>query len=121
MKSCSYCKVERSDEDFVNARGRICRTCSSCREYQLKRWHNYSPEVKAHIDQEKRKYAKGYYNNNKEACLEAIKKHHMKNRETINEWRSSGCECECGCIVRNDYVFAHRKTNKHKKLLMKNQ
>ena len=34
--------------------------------------------------------------------------------ETYTEWyKKSNSKCECGCIVKTNYMYKHRQTKKH--------
>tara|TARA_R110000822_G_scaffold75122_2_gene180521 strand:- start:719 stop:1291 length:573 start_codon:yes stop_codon:yes gene_type:complete len=59
------------------------------------------------------KYNKKYRENNKEK----IKKWRIDNYEIINKKRKEKLICECGSIVKREYLTKHKKTKKHQLLL----
>jgi hypothetical protein len=60
-------------------------------------------------------YSKEYRKNNKEKIQEYNKKYKTTNKEKIYE----KIKCECGYIIRKDYIVKHRKTQKHICLMTK--
>ena len=51
---------------------------------------------------------------------EYIKQHQEQNKEKIKERRKEQIICVCGCPVRKDNLTRHRKTMKHRNILIKN-
>jgi len=45
--------------------------------------------------------------------------YYSKNKEHVDEWRRTECECECGAWVRKDGLANHQKRNIHKRNLLK--
>jgi hypothetical protein len=71
----------------------------------------------------KERYKK-HYENNKEKRSQQMKAHYEQNRDKISEQHkeyneqnrdkiSEQITCECGCIIRNDSLARHRKSQKH--------
>jgi hypothetical protein len=58
---------------------------------------------------------KKYYIENKEELSKKRKKKYLDNSKIIKQKET----CECGCLVRKTYIATHRKTEKHKKKLLK--
>jgi len=60
---------------------------------------------------------KEYRKNNKEKIAEYDKEYREKNKEAIKEYKSKKVTCECGCIITNDSLARHKKSNKHLALM----
>jgi hypothetical protein len=62
-------------------------------------------------------YKKLYYETNKENIKEKVNKYNEINKEKINLQFT----CDCGCKTSKKHKSRHEKSNKHLKLLEKNQ
>ena len=71
----------------------------------------YHHKNKERINQQSREY----YQNNKDKK----KQYEKDNEEKIRERKSQRIQCECGILVRRDNIAQHRKTKKHKDLIIK--
>ena len=78
--------------------------CEDNKEYINEKQKKYYEEHK----EERNEYAKKYRENNKEKISEKKKKYYENNKELNKK-----ITCECGAIVRKDYIAKHRKTKKH--------
>jgi len=67
------------------------------------------------IDNKEKK--KKYYKDNKEKLTEYHKQYYNDNKERRREYDKQKIKCECGCDIRKDYIFKHRKTKKHINLI----
>ena len=56
---------------------------------------------------------KKYRDSHKEQIYERIKKYAEANKDEINEKRKSKVTCECGAVVRHDYMVVHKRSIKH--------
>ncbi len=65
-----------------------------------------------HLEEEEIR-AKEYRQANKEACKERDRLKYLKNKEKL----SIKITCSCGCIVTNQCLREHKKTEKHIKLM----
>jgi hypothetical protein len=74
-------------------------------------YKNYSQENKVAISE----YKKVYRQENKVAAAEYDKARYQENKKMLAE----KVTCDCGSIVRRDYVSQHRKTKKHLALISK--
>ena len=54
-----------------------------------------------------------YYEENKDK----FKEYYEVNKEKIKEYKNKTYLCECGCEIRIDNKYNHKKTNKHLNLL----
>ena len=62
-------------------------------------------------------YCKQYYQQNKESIKKQKNEYYHKNKTTISAKRNVLVECECGCKVSKSNIAAHKKTQKHKRLM----
>lgn len=61
---------------------------------------------------------KEWYQDNKEDIAQREKKYREANREIINRrreqyYKNNRMTCECGSVIRRDYLRMHKKTKKH--------
>ncbi len=63
------------------------------------------------------KKKKIYREKNKEKLSKINKIYRTKNKEILSKKYKIKNICSCGCIVRNNEIRRHKRTNKHKKLL----
>ena len=49
----------------------------------------------------------------REVNKEKMKEYHQANKDKIKEYKKEKIECECGCIIRKDSMYRHRKSKKH--------
>jgi hypothetical protein len=86
----------------------------------------YNKEYREGNKEEISEYNKKHYENNKEKIKERNKKNKEKikerkikyyedNKEEILEKMKEKVECECGSVVRKDYLLKHKRTQKHQK------
>ena len=75
-----------------------------------KEWHKANKEK---INKQK----KEYYQANKEAIAQRDKEYYQDNRDKIKARKSIKMKCECGCEVRKDSIYKHRKSKKHERLM----
>lgn len=72
------------------------------------------------IEKNKERYLekrKEYRNKNKEIITEKMKEWHKNNKEFLKKKNSEIITCECGCLITNNSLTRHKKTNKHLKLM----
>lgn len=94
MKKCSKCGVLKEDEYFISEKGKVFKTCSSCRDY-IKR---YRKERAAKI--------KEYYRKNADKIVENNKKYNRKNIEKITAYLKKYRKDNNGRI--KEYLRLHR-------------
>jgi len=96
------------------------------KEYMKEYRKNWEEENK----EQRKEYKKYHYAKNKVEIKERKKKHYEENKVEIiekqkeynrkkNEKISEKVECECGSVVRKDYLQRHKRTQKHQKNLQK--
>ena len=56
---------------------------------------------------------KGWYNDNREKCLNNFKNNYYKNIEERKAYKTTPFECECGSTVCLNHKARHSKTSKH--------
>tara|TARA_R110000765_G_scaffold375852_1_gene466539 strand:- start:614 stop:1186 length:573 start_codon:yes stop_codon:yes gene_type:complete len=61
---------------------------------------------------------KQYRIKNKDKINAKSKQYHIDNREKILAIKQKKILCECGCISNKGHILRHRKTNKHKILML---
>ena len=61
---------------------------------------------------------KQYRNDNREKILEHKKNHYENNKQIILEKAKEKITCECGSIIRKDFMLKHEKTLKHKNFIL---
>ena len=64
-------------------------------------------------------YAKKYQINNREKIAERNAKYYETNKEKIKEKKAELIDCECGITITASSIYAHRKTEKHTRLMLK--
>jgi len=65
--------------------------------------------------------AREHYRANKEAINAKMREYKEANKEAINAKRAEKIQCECGASVSRCNISKHRKTDKHIKLMDKNE
>ena len=60
---------------------------------------------------------KGWYNDNRDKCLENLKSNYSKNIEDRKAYKSTPFKCECGSIVSLSHKARHLKSLKHQTYL----
>ena len=85
-------------------------------EQQKERYENNKQPKREYYETHKSKILeqqKERYENNKDKILEQQKERYNQNKDKILEQMKQQITCECGCIVRNDGLATHRKSQKH--------
>ena len=104
------------------------------REYvkqQMKEYYERNKEkIKQYLENNKehiKQQRKEYQENNKEQIKQQKKEYYEQNKERLNEQSKQYYEknkeqiiCVCGCPVRKVNLPRHRRTNKHRKILIQN-
>ena len=91
----------------------------------------YNKQYQENNKERLKEYDKQYYEQNREEFLERQKKHYEQNKEKIKERQKEYYErnkekhnkkiiCVCGCEIMARNKTAHRRTNKHRKILIRN-
>ena len=62
---------------------------------------------------------KEYNETHREELKEKCKRYTELHREQINKRRGEKLVCECGAVIRRDYMAEHRKSIKHKENIPK--
>jgi len=113
IKSYDVCRAHKKDRKHLEAYETlwICKT--KCVNKVLP------------IQYLKKQYQQEYHDANRDKLneygKEYSKKYHEANRDKINEKKKEKITCECGTTVIRSGLSTHRKTNKHKKLLLLNK
>ena len=89
---------------------RAYRSEEDKKTYQKEYWEN-NKEVLS-------KYYKLYSENNKEVLSKYHKLYNENNKERIKTRESQRIICECGCEIQKREIARHRKSKKHKKLML---
>ena len=90
------------------------RTAKEYREDNREHMKEYTKLWQENNKEYIREYNKQYYENNKEHTKEQYKQYREHNKEYIRE----KITCECGCIIARGAIARHRKTKKHKDLMI---
>jgi hypothetical protein len=61
---------------------------------------------------------KAHYEANKERLAKQNKEYKQNNREMVRAKANAKIECECGCSVGRSGISGHRKSKKHKELMI---
>ena len=64
---------------------------------------------------------KKYRDSHKEQIYERTKRYTEEHREELNEKRKLKITCECGAVVRHDYMVVHKRSTKHLDFLNKSK
>ena len=56
---------------------------------------------------------KQYRDSHKEQVYERVKTYTEEHREELNEKRKLKVTCECGAVIRHDYMTVHKRSTKH--------
>ena len=67
------------------------------------------------------KQMKEYHKKNKTELNKKKKIKWEENKDKINKERSKKITCECGTIISKSYNWEHKKSKKHKELLLENK
>ena len=90
------------------------------KEYNAKNKETISKQMKVYYSDNKERFSektKEYRAKNKETISKRNKKYYMENKEKNEAKAAVIITCECGCIVRKDFIYKHRKTQKHINLM----
>lgn len=66
-----------------------------------------------------KEYREQYYIDNKDCINEYSKEYYEAHMEKEKERKNEKIQCDCGCNITYSNMSKHKKTNKHKKLMLK--
>jgi hypothetical protein len=110
-KVCDKNNLEAYEQLWINKSKCVNKFNTFRIEYLSQK--EYREENKEVIYEQRKKYRE----KNKEVIYEKKKKYREKNKEVISEKKKIKTTCECGSIVKKDYLAKHKKTQKHIKYI----
>ena len=125
------CAINRKDRTHLNVWEQLwinrtkgccnkqdCFTIEYLQKFKNKKYREtHKEQIKKYSETHKeqiQEYRKKYRETHKEQVQESMKKYKEKNREK----EKYKITCECGSIVRKTDISTHRKTAKHKRLMI---
>jgi hypothetical protein len=87
---------------------------------QSKQYYERNKEQKKEYYENNKEKIKQYYEQNKEQIKERRKEYYEQNIEKIKQYQEEQIICVCGCPVRKVNLPRHRRTMKHRNILIEN-
>ena len=87
---------------------------------QQKQYYERNKEQKKEYYENNKEKIKQYYEQNKEQIKERRKEYYEQNIEKIKQYQEEQIICVCGCPVRKVNLPRHRRTMKHRNILIEN-